>query len=135
MDCRRGKTISYNDVGTFASYNRMVREIGAAGFAIGASQVGSPVGLMFGHYIVSKWRNLNQQKRAELHGIVEGDRRTGPLLVTIYDDAPREARDALRGLFMERLRNPYTENQPEKAAYAPKIGKEQKRVGSEKGGD
>src|SRR3546814_5739015 len=92
MDCRRGKTLSYNDVGTFAAYNRMVREIGAAGFAIGASQVGSPVGLMFGHYIVSKWRNLNQQQRAELHGIVEGDRRTGPLLVTIYDDAPREAR-------------------------------------------
>src|SRR3546814_9164665 len=78
MDCRRGKTLSYNDVGTFAAYNRMVREIGAAGFAIGASQVGSPVGLMFGHYIVSKWRNLNQQQRAELHGIVEGDRRTGP---------------------------------------------------------
>src|SRR3546814_4922095 len=118
MDGRRGKTLSDNDVISFAAYNRMVREIGTAGFAIGASQVGSPVGLMFGHYIVSKWRNLNQQQSAELHGIVEGDRRTGPLLVTIYDDAPREAREALSGLFMDRLRNAYNDNQP-----AKKIGR------------
>src|SRR3546814_7973560 len=76
----------------------MVREVGAAGFAMGASQVGSPVGLMFGHYIVSKWRNLNQQQRAELHGIVEGDRRTGPLLVTIYDDRSEEHTSELQSL-------------------------------------
>ena len=116
MRGRRGKTLSYNDTGTFAAFRRAEQELGAAGFAIGAGQRGAPTGLMFGSYLVSKWRNLNAQQRAELHGVIEGDRRDGPLLVTIFDDAPRAAREAVGRMFMGRLHDAYNDNAPSSEA-------------------
>jgi hypothetical protein len=56
---------------------------------------GSPRGIMFGNYDVSKWRNLSKRDRADLHGVMTtatGSMREGPVTVRIFESASPEAK-------------------------------------------
>lgn len=57
------------------------------GISVGSGQNGSPRGLLYGEFSIAKWRNLNQQERAELHGLMTGDARNGPVQVSICEAA------------------------------------------------
>lgn len=109
MRARGGKTLAFNDVGTFVALHRMEAEMSAAGFSVGRGCAGMPTGLLFGDFDMAKWKNLNREDRDGLHGVVTGSRREGPLLVTIFDDAPPAARNALSRMFGDRLRAAYQE--------------------------
>ncbi|HWW46574.1 MAG TPA: hypothetical protein VNZ94_01890 [Xanthobacteraceae bacterium] len=67
------------------------------GFAVGRTQAGAPRGLMHGYAYVAKWRNLTLQDRAQLHGVMFGDMRRGPVMIVVYVTAPFEIRVALSG--------------------------------------
>lgn len=45
----------------------------AAGFSVGSRQRGAPSGILFGDYMIAKWRNMNAQERADLHGRMFAD--------------------------------------------------------------
>lgn len=88
------------DAGDFAAVRRAEQLLQAHGFSVGVTQRGSSRGIMFGDYIIQKWRNLNVAERAALHGILDGDR-SSHAQIEIWDPAPLEAvralADALEG--------------------------------------
>ena len=88
------------DAGDFAAVRRAEQLLQAHGFSVGVTQRGSSRGIMFGDYIIQKWRNLNVAERAALHGILDGDR-SSDAVIEIWDPAPLEAvralADALEG--------------------------------------
>ena len=82
------------DAGDFAAVRRAEQLLQAHGFSVGVTQRGSSRGIMFGDYIIQKWRNLNVAERAALHGILDGDR-SSDAQIEIWDPAPLEAVAAL----------------------------------------
>ena len=77
----------------FAAQRAAEKFLQDAGFSVAPSQRGSPRGIMFGRYKIAKWRNLTASERRALHGRVMGGRE-GPVVVSILDTAPHEARAA-----------------------------------------
>jgi len=75
------------------------RFLESAGFSIGRLQRDAPRGLMFGAWDIQKWRNLNDTRRAALHGTAAvtttGAWATSPVSVFIRSSAPPEAHEAL----------------------------------------
>ncbi|MDR6642800.1 hypothetical protein J2X57_002012 [Luteibacter sp. 1214] len=53
------------------------------GISVGQMQGPSPRGLLFGDYLISKWRGMNAVERKQLHGTMQGDMRHGPITITI----------------------------------------------------
>ncbi len=56
------------------------------GISYGSSCRNLPIGLMFGDYDIAKWRNLSPKDIRELHGVMKGPLRTGPITVEIYPE-------------------------------------------------
>lgn len=67
-----------------------------AGFSIGPTQRGAPRAVMFGDYLVAKWRGLNHDQRRKTHGTLTGDNRHGPLMFRLLPAAPDAAIEAIR---------------------------------------
>ncbi|ARR55358.1 hypothetical protein HY78_18885 [Rhizorhabdus wittichii DC-6] len=80
----------FDQPGDFTAMYAAERACRDAGFSIGASQRGAPRGLLFGDFIISKWRNMTQRQRLDLHAEMVGGR-DGPVAVALRDDAPPPA--------------------------------------------
>lgn len=85
---------TFSQKGDFEAMSAAENFLKVAGFSIGSSERGSPRGIMFGDYDISKWRHLSQSEIDDLHGRMTGDGRNGPLTVTIFEFAPQEAKRA-----------------------------------------
>lgn len=64
------------------------------GFSVGSMQRDDPIGVMYGDCSIAKWRNLSAMERIGLHGVIQGNKRFGPVTVVIFDTAPMEAQSA-----------------------------------------
>lgn len=88
------------DRGDFVAARRAVHLLHDHGFSVGVMQRGSFRGILFGDYVIQKWRNLDVAARRALHGTLEGDR-SSDAVMEIWDPAPLEAvralADALEG--------------------------------------
>jgi hypothetical protein len=78
--------------GDFSACAAAERALERAGFSLGRMQRGDPRGILFGDYDIAKWRNLSARDREELHGVMTGSMRDGPVELTIYERAPQEAK-------------------------------------------
>jgi hypothetical protein len=60
------------------------------GFSFGPGCAASrKAGILFGSdWVIAKWRNLTPLERHRCHGVIEGDRRNGPVTVSIFFSAP-----------------------------------------------
>lgn len=77
--------------GDFAALHAAEAFLHSVGASVGQNQRGAPTGILFGDYLISKWRGMSAAERAALHGqIDEGDHRFGPIRVRIFDSAPTE---------------------------------------------
>ena len=56
------------------------------GISVGRMQGGDPRGLMRGDFDIQKWRNLNDNERAALHGKMTGNMREGPVIIEMFDE-------------------------------------------------
>jgi hypothetical protein len=74
-----------------------------AGFSVGRSQRGSPRGVLWGSYDIQKWRNLSEDDREALHGLMTGDNRAGPVTVTIFSTAPDEAIASIGAIMLREI--------------------------------
>jgi hypothetical protein len=86
---------TFNGTEDFEAMHAAEHFLQLAGFSVGSNQRGDPRGIMFGEYDIAKWRNLNVRERRELHGQMTSDHgtmRSGPIVVTIFDSAPQEAK-------------------------------------------
>ncbi len=88
------KKIVFQQSGDFEAVRAAEKALAAGAFAIGHMQRGSPRGILYGDYLIQKWKNLSRQDIAELCGIAEGGR-DGPIVVTFYDNAPDHAISAM----------------------------------------
>lgn len=79
----------------FSAVNDACFFLAERGFSIAPSCAFSPQGVMHGRVRIAKWINLTPQERAQLHGIVVGDSRHGPIRVLIFFNAPALAIAAL----------------------------------------
>lgn len=87
--------LTFNDAGDFAAVRAAEVFLREAGFSVGIMQAGSPRGILFGDFVIAKWRNLRPADVAALHGTMIGGR-DGPVHVVIKATAPAEAHEALR---------------------------------------
>ncbi|MBG6083176.1 hypothetical protein [Rubrivivax gelatinosus] len=53
------------------------------GISVGGAQRGAPRGLLYGDFVIAKWRNLRRDEIAALHGRMTGDPRHGPVIIDI----------------------------------------------------
>jgi hypothetical protein len=87
-------TITFAQVGTWAAKDAAEDWLHARGFSIGPSQVCAPRAIWHGDYSISKWRNLSPQEKRDVHAIMEGDIREGPVTIKLMPGATDEARAA-----------------------------------------
>jgi hypothetical protein len=80
----------------FSAINQAQGFLAAHGFSFGPGCVSGKIGVMFGRdWIIAKWRNLTPLEQQQCHGLIEGDRRKGPVTLKIFFHAPAFALAAL----------------------------------------
>jgi hypothetical protein len=85
---------TFSDKGDFAASGIAELFLRERGFSVGPMQANDPRGIMLGKMRIEKWRRLTDATRAQLHGQMTGNPRTGPITVTIFAHAPAAAREA-----------------------------------------
>lgn len=55
----------------------------ARGISVGRTDGRNPSGLLYGDFDIQKWHNLRAKERAALDGLLTGDKRHGPVTVSI----------------------------------------------------
>lgn len=77
---------TFDQTGDFEAYNAAEEWLKSMGYSIGSMQREAPVGFKKGDYDIAKWRNLDDQDKALLDGVIEGEsKRNGPITVTFYN--------------------------------------------------
>lgn len=83
--------IEFKQEGTFAALHAAEAWCKTHGISVGQSCATGPTGLLFGKWDwIAKWRNLTPKERKELHGVITGDMRNGPVTITLEDEAARK---------------------------------------------
>ena len=77
----------FAESGDFAAYYAATKWLHENGYSSGSMRRDDPIGIMKGNYIISKWRNLSSADKKVLHGVMTGDKRNGPVMVEIFEDA------------------------------------------------
>lgn len=75
----------FTQKGDFAAYYAACDWCKKNGVSYGSMQRDDPIGLMRGDYDIAKWRNLSAKDKAELDGVMTGDKRNGPVVIDMKD--------------------------------------------------
>jgi hypothetical protein len=75
--------ITFEGKEAFEAEHKAVDWCRAHGISVGQMQGPEPRGLLFGDYLISKWRGMNRAEIKALHGTIDGPGRMGPVTVTI----------------------------------------------------
>ena len=67
----------------FEAFNDACAWLKENGYSYGSMQRDEPIGIMKGDYDISKWRNMTSTEHESLDGRLTGDKRNGPITVTI----------------------------------------------------
>lgn len=78
-----GHHFQFDDAGDFAALNAAQKWCRDHGISYGSLQRDDPVGLMVGDHDIDKWRNLSLADRQQLDGQLTGDKRNGPVFITL----------------------------------------------------
>jgi hypothetical protein len=82
------KTVAvFAEAGDFKAFYRAQAWCEGQGVSVGEMQGPEPIGLLRGDFAIAKWRNLSAAERRVLDGTITGDKRNGPVTVTLK--APR----------------------------------------------
>ena len=86
-------------VGTksFEAYAKAAAFLTKAGFSIAPPCGNKPIGYRYGEYTIEYWSKMTATERYNLHGVITAkNMRLSPVIVTLYSDAPDEARNAFK---------------------------------------
>jgi hypothetical protein len=75
---------TFSNVGEFKAMQAAEDWCAEQGISVGPCQRGDPRGLLRGDFYVAKWRNLSEDERAALDGLMTGDMRNGPVIVGLW---------------------------------------------------
>lgn len=87
-------TVTFDQKGTFQAKYAADDWLRLRGFSVGPSSVDGPCAIWHGDCVISKWRNLSAQEKREVHAIMEGELREGPVTIRLMPGATDEARAA-----------------------------------------
>jgi hypothetical protein len=74
---------TFDGVETFQACRAAEKWCRDNGISVGAMQGLSPRGLLYGDFMISKWRNMSASEREVLDGIMIGNMRNGPVTVEL----------------------------------------------------
>lgn len=75
----------FNETGTFGAMWAAQAWCAGNGYSYGSTCRNEPIGLLLGDFAIAKWRNLNNQERKDLDGVMTSlDFREGPVTITLY---------------------------------------------------
>jgi hypothetical protein len=94
-------SIEFDAAGDFEALGMAQAYLAARDFSFGPQQVGAPIGVMHNADPIAKWRNLSAEEQNDLHGIITGDFRRGPVTISIRRDAPSAVIEAFRSTIPE----------------------------------
>jgi hypothetical protein len=77
--------IEFRDEGDFAAYEKACKWCKDNGVSYGSMQRDEPIGLMYGDVSIAKWLNLSKSEQNELHGTMTGQKRVGPVFISIQE--------------------------------------------------
>lgn len=83
--------IVFANVGTFEAARAAEQWLDDRGFSWGPSQVGGPQAIWHGDCAISKWRNLSAAEKRDCHATMDGEKREGPVTITLRAAATPEA--------------------------------------------
>lgn len=74
----------------FSALNDAETYLRNRGFSFGPGCAASgKAGILFGRiHRIAKWRNLTALEQQQCHGVIEGDRRSGPVTIKVFFHAP-----------------------------------------------
>lgn len=76
--------MTFSDVGTFKAWYARQNWLDEHGYSYGSTSArASGVGVLKGDYCIAKMHNLTKEEIQELDGIVSGDFRDGPVVLTL----------------------------------------------------
>lgn len=75
--------VTFSGGATFGALYAAEAWCAARGISVGRADGRNPCGLLYGEYDIQKWHNLNAKERAALDGLLTGDKRNGPVTVSI----------------------------------------------------
>ena len=75
----------FDKKGDFEAINEAQTWLEANGYSYGSMQRDEPIGIMKGDYDISKWRNMTATEHEALDGKLTGDKRNGPVTITINE--------------------------------------------------
>lgn len=79
---------TFADTGDFAATRAAEAWCNENGISVGIMQGHDPRGLLVGDFDIAKWRNLDRDERAALHGVMTGDGRNGPAHIELFANCP-----------------------------------------------
>ena len=79
------KCLTFTEKGDFVAYYCACGWLKKNGISYGSMQRGDPIGLKRGDFVIQKWRNLSESDKNNLDGIMTGDKRNGPVVITLYE--------------------------------------------------
>ncbi len=92
-------SVTFRDEGDFRALYAAQAWLEARGFSFGSPQRGAPIAIMHGRVKIAKWRNLDSEERADLHGMIKSPTfsyREGPVSIVINRYAPGFVLEAFR---------------------------------------
>lgn len=89
-----GAVVEFKNEGDFAATHAAIDWLRERGFSVGSMQADEPRAIWHGDCYISKWRGLSAQDKREMHAVMEGDGRHGPIRIKLLPAANEEARIA-----------------------------------------
>lgn len=84
--------MKFDDAGTFNAWNACKKWLTAHGFSYGSTSArANGVGVLKGDYCIAKMHNLTTKEIQQLDGIVSGNFRDGPVVLTLKSEPEQGA--------------------------------------------
>ena len=89
--------IKFTQEGTFEAYRTAVHWLEEKGFDVGSMSSPLPTAVMYGDYdnydLPWKMKNFTASQKKQVHGLISGNFREGPVLVTLYGNHPTPTKE------------------------------------------
>ena len=70
----------------FEAYHEAKKWCKENGYSYGSMQGTASIGIVKGNCYISKWRNMSSFEKKSLDGVIDGNKRYGPITIKIYSE-------------------------------------------------
>ena len=81
-------TKTFSETGTFQALYAAEAWLAANCYSVGPTCREMPSGILKGDFVIAKWKNLTKKEIEQLDGCLQGDKRDGPIIVSLKESPP-----------------------------------------------